>query len=47
MKSENAILNAEELDDLDEDLSYLEELEEELQERLDFEISEFEFIKKE
>lgn len=47
MSNENAILNAEELDDLDEDLSYLEELEEELQEQLDFEISEFEFIKKE
>lgn len=47
MSNENTILNAEELDDLDEDLSYLEELEEELQEQLDFEISEFEFIKKE
>lgn len=47
MKNENAILNVEELNDLDENLFYLDELEEELQEQLDFEISEFEFLKKE
>ena len=47
MKSENAILNVEELDNLDENLLYLDELEEKLQEQLDFEISEFEFLKKE
>lgn len=47
MKSENAILNIEELDNLNENLLYLDELEEELQEQLDFEISEFEFLKKE
>ena len=47
MKSENAILNVEELNDLDENLFYLDELEEELQEQLDFEISEFDFLKKE
>lgn len=47
MKSENAILNVEELDNLDENLLYLDELENELQEQLDFEISEFDFLKKE
>ena len=47
MKSENAILNVEELDDLDENSLYLDELENELQEQLDFEISDFEFLKKE
>ena len=47
MKSENAILNVEKLEDLDENLLYLDELEEKLQEQLDFEISEFEFLKKE
>ena len=47
MKNENAILNVEELNDLDENLFYLDELEEELQEQLDFEISEFDFLKKE
>ena len=47
MKNENAILNVEELDNLDENLLYLDELENELQEQLDFEISEFEFLKKE
>lgn len=47
MKSENAILNVEKLEDLDENLLYLDELEEELEEQLDFEISEFEFLKKE
>jgi len=47
MKNENTILNVEELNDLDENLFYLDELEEELQEQLDFEISEFEFLKKE
>ena len=47
MKSENAVLNVEKLEDLDENLLYLDELEEKLQEQLDFEISEFEFIKKE
>ncbi|WP_338953923.1 cation diffusion facilitator family transporter [Fusobacterium nucleatum] len=47
MKNENAILNVEELNDLDENSLYLDELEEELQEQLDFEISEFEFLKKE
>lgn len=47
MKSENAILNVEELDGLDENSFYLDELEEELQEQLDFEMSEFEFLKKE
>ena len=43
MKSENAILNIEELDNLNENLLYLDELENELQEQLDFEISEFDF----
>jgi len=47
MKSENAILNIEELDNLNENLLYLDELENELQEQLDFEISEFDFLKKE
>ena len=47
MKNENAILNVEELDDLDENSLYLDELENELQEQLDFEISDFEFLKKE
>lgn len=47
MKSENAILNVEELDNLDENSLYLDELENELQEQLDFEISEFDFLKKE
>ena len=47
MKNENAILNVEELDDLDENLLHLDELEEELQEQLDFEISEFDFLMKE
>ena len=47
MKNENAILNVEELDNLDENLLYLDELENGLQEQLDFEISEFEFLKKE
>ena len=47
MKNENAILNVEELDNLDENLLYLDELENELQEQLDFGISEFEFLKKE
>lgn len=47
MKSENAILNIEELDNLDENSLYLDELENELQEQLDFEISDFEFLKKE
>ena len=47
MKNENAILNVEELNDLDENSFYLDELEEELQEQLDFEMSEFEFLKKE
>lgn len=47
MKSENAILNIEELDNLDENLLYLDELENELEEQLDFEISEFDFLKKE
>ena len=41
------ILNVEKLEDLDENLLYLDELEEELEEQLDFEISEFEFLKKE
>jgi cation diffusion facilitator family transporter len=47
MSNENAILNVEKLEDLDENLLYLDELEEELEEQLDFEISEFEFLKKE
>ena len=47
MKNENAILNVEELDDLDENSLYLDKLENELQEQLDFEISDFEFLKKE
>lgn len=47
MKNENTILNVEELDDLDENSLYLDELENELQEQLDFEISDFEFLKKE
>ena len=47
MKSENAILNIEELDNFNENLLYLDELENELQEQLDFEISEFDFLKKE
>ena len=47
MKNKNAILSIEELDDLDEDSLKLNELEEELQEQLDFEISEFEFLKRE
>ena len=47
MKSENAILNIEELDNLDENSLYLDELENKLQEQLDFEISEFDFLKKE
>lgn len=47
MKSENAILNIEELDNLDENLLYLDELENELEEQLDFEIAEFDFLKKE
>ena len=47
MKSENAVLNVEKLEDLDENLLYLDELEEKLQEQLDFEISEFDFLMKE
>ena len=47
MSNENAILNVEKLEDLDENLLYLDELEEELEEQLDFEMSEFEFLKKE
>lgn len=47
MKSENAVLNIEKLEDLDENLLYLDELEEKLQEQLDFEISEFDFLIKE
>ena len=46
MRNENAILNVEELDNLDESL-YLDEPDNELQEQLDFEISEFDFLKKE
>lgn len=47
MRNENAISNFEELDKLEDNLLYLDELEEELQEQLDFEISEFDFLKKE
>lgn len=47
MRNENAISNVEELDKLEDNLLYLDELEEELEEQLDFEISEFEFLKKE
>lgn len=47
MKSENEVLNVEKLEDLDENLLYLDELEEKLQEQLDFEISEFDFLMKE
>ena len=47
MSNENAILNVEKLEDLDENLLCLDELEEELEEQLDFEMSEFEFLKKE
>lgn len=47
MRNENAISNVEELDKLEDNLLYLDELEEELQEQLDFEISEFDFLKKE
>ena len=44
---QNAVLNVEKLEDLDENLLYLDELEEKLQEQLDFEISEFDFLMKE
>ena len=47
MKSENAVLNVEKLEDLDENLLYLDELEEKLQEQLDIEIYEFDYLMKE
>lgn len=47
MRSENATLNTEELDDFDENLLSLDEMGKVEEEQLDFEISEFDFLKNE